>query len=85
MQTTSLKLRPAQHEVHRTAHDQDMIEVPKRAMLDRQAEQPVPPLRRAALPALFAMFRGQGGYPRSITPPETAPASLPPPCLPPHA
>jgi hypothetical protein len=39
MQTTPYKLRPAQHEVHRTAHNQDMIEVPKRAMLDRLAEQ----------------------------------------------
>ena len=32
------KLQPAQAEVHRTAHDQDLIEVPKRAKLDREAE-----------------------------------------------
>jgi hypothetical protein len=38
MQTTQTKLRPAQAEVHRTAHDQDLIEVPKRARLDREAE-----------------------------------------------
>lgn len=42
MHTTPLKLRPAQHEVHRTAHNQDMIEVPRRAMLDRLAEQKTP-------------------------------------------
>jgi len=38
MQTTPKVLRPAQNEVHRTAHDQDLVEVPKRASLDRQAE-----------------------------------------------
>ena len=38
MQTTPQPLRPAQAEVHRTAHDQDLIEVPKRARLDREAE-----------------------------------------------
>ncbi|MFY9855282.1 MAG: hypothetical protein WAK26_15530 [Terracidiphilus sp.] len=38
MQTTPNKLRPAQAEVHRTAHDQDLLEVPKRARLDREAE-----------------------------------------------
>jgi len=26
-------------EVHRAAHDQDLVEVPKRAQLDREAEQ----------------------------------------------
>jgi hypothetical protein len=31
-------LRPAQAEVHHTAHDQDLLEVPKRARLDREAE-----------------------------------------------
>jgi hypothetical protein len=31
-------LKPAQSEVHKTAHDQDLIEVPKRARLDREAE-----------------------------------------------
>jgi hypothetical protein len=38
MQNTPNPLRPAQAEVHRTAHDQDLIEVPKRARLDREAE-----------------------------------------------
>jgi hypothetical protein len=38
MQNEKQKLRPAQTEVHRTAHDQDLIEVPKRARLDREAE-----------------------------------------------
>ncbi|HTW79887.1 MAG TPA: hypothetical protein VME23_10130 [Terracidiphilus sp.] len=33
------KLKPAQNEVHKTAHDQDMVEVPKRAQLDREAER----------------------------------------------
>jgi hypothetical protein len=32
------QLKPAQAEVHRAAHDQDLIEVPKRARLDREAE-----------------------------------------------
>jgi hypothetical protein len=39
MQTTSGNLRPALNEVHRTAHDQDLIEVPRRAQLDREAEK----------------------------------------------
>jgi hypothetical protein len=43
MQTTPAKLRPAQREVQRTAHDQDLIEVPKRAQLDRQAEGTIIP------------------------------------------
>jgi len=38
MQTTPRKLIPAQDEVHRAAHDQDLIEVPLRARLDREAE-----------------------------------------------
>ena len=38
MQTILWKLQPAQDEVHRTAHDQDLIEVPKRARFDREAE-----------------------------------------------
>lgn len=38
MQTTPRKLIPALNEVHRTAHDQDLIEVPRRARLDREAE-----------------------------------------------
>jgi hypothetical protein len=38
MQTTHQQLHPAQAEVQRTAHDQDLVEVPKRAKLDREAE-----------------------------------------------
>ena len=38
MQTTPKVLRPAQNEVHRAAHNQDLIEVPRRAALDREAE-----------------------------------------------
>jgi hypothetical protein len=36
MQTIVKKLQPAQDEVHRAAHDQDLVEVPKRATLDRE-------------------------------------------------
>lgn len=32
------KMRRAQDEVRHGAHDQDLIEVPRRAMLDRRAE-----------------------------------------------
>jgi hypothetical protein len=39
MQTNTQHLRPALNEVHRTAHNQDLIEVPKRAKLDREAER----------------------------------------------
>jgi hypothetical protein len=35
MQNIVRKLRPAQNEVHRAAHDQDLVEVPRRALLDR--------------------------------------------------
>jgi hypothetical protein len=38
MKNETIKLRPALAEVHRTAHDQDLIEIPKRALLDRAAE-----------------------------------------------
>jgi hypothetical protein len=38
MQTIPNAWRPAQAEVHRTAHEQDLIEIPKRARLDREAE-----------------------------------------------
>jgi hypothetical protein len=38
MQTTPPKLIPAQAEVHSTAHNQDLVEVPRRARLDREAE-----------------------------------------------
>jgi len=47
MQTATEKLLPAQNEVHRTAHDQDLVEVPKRARLDREAEgKKFPPVVR---------------------------------------
>jgi len=36
MQNPGKALRPAQNEVHRAAHDQDLVEVPKRAQLDRE-------------------------------------------------
>jgi len=38
MSTTPRILKPSQTEVHRTAHDQDLVEVPKRARLDRENE-----------------------------------------------
>jgi len=38
MQTIQNLLRAAQKEVHQAAHDQDLIEVPKRAKLDRTNE-----------------------------------------------
>jgi hypothetical protein len=38
MQTTPENLRPAQDEVNRAAHNQDLIEVPKQAQLDRTLE-----------------------------------------------
>ncbi len=39
MQAIPNPLRPAQAEVHRTAHNQDLTEVPRRARLDREAEK----------------------------------------------
>jgi hypothetical protein len=38
MQIVPWKLKPAQDEVQRTTHNQDLIEVPKRALFDREAE-----------------------------------------------
>jgi hypothetical protein len=38
MQTTPRKLHPAQDEVHQAAHKQELTEVPRRAMLDREGE-----------------------------------------------
>jgi hypothetical protein len=35
MQNIVRTLQPAQKEVHRAAHDQDLVEVPRRAKLDR--------------------------------------------------
>jgi hypothetical protein len=39
MQTIPNPFRPAQAEVRRAAHDQDLTEVPRRARLDREAER----------------------------------------------
>jgi hypothetical protein len=39
MQSTPSQLKPALNEVQRTSYDQDLIEVPKRARLDREAER----------------------------------------------
>jgi hypothetical protein len=36
MQNIVRKLQPAQNEVHHAAHDQDLVEVPRRAQLDRE-------------------------------------------------
>ncbi|MGA3132048.1 MAG: hypothetical protein ABSD59_14670 [Terracidiphilus sp.] len=36
MQNIVKKLQPAQTEVHQAAHNQDLVEVPKRAQLDRE-------------------------------------------------
>jgi hypothetical protein len=47
MQNPAKALRPAQNEVHRAAHDQDLVEVPKRAQLDRENDG-----RRLDLPQL---------------------------------
>ena len=33
-----LMLKSVQNEIHQTAHNQDLIEVPRRARLDREAE-----------------------------------------------
>ena len=38
MQTTPETLRPSLSEVHHTAHNQDLIEIPKRAKVDRETE-----------------------------------------------
>jgi hypothetical protein len=43
MQTIRGKLWRAQAEVQRAAHDQDLVEVPKRALLDRAAEGTILP------------------------------------------
>jgi hypothetical protein len=52
MQIIPDPLKPAQDEVHKTAHDQDLIEVPKRARLDREAEtdRAAPIQERPAMP-----------------------------------
>ncbi|HKN21170.1 MAG TPA: hypothetical protein VJX73_07130 [Terracidiphilus sp.] len=36
MQPTAKTLRPAQNEVQQAAHNQDLVEVPGRAQLDRE-------------------------------------------------
>ena len=38
MITTPIQLRPAQTEVHRTAHSQDLSEVQRQARFEREAE-----------------------------------------------
>jgi hypothetical protein len=38
MQSIPKIFKPAQTEVNSAAHDQDLIEIPKRARLDREAE-----------------------------------------------
>lgn len=46
MTTTPIQLRPAQAEVHRTAHSQDLHEVQRQARFERKAEglepKPIP-------------------------------------------
>lgn len=49
MQATPIPLRPAQDEVQRTAHDQDLTEVPRRARLEREAETASLPLLKPGL------------------------------------
>ncbi|MGB0064023.1 MAG: hypothetical protein WBP85_06210 [Terracidiphilus sp.] len=39
MQSIVRKMKPAQDEVHKAAHEQDLIEVPKRAKLDRELDE----------------------------------------------
>ena len=36
MQNIMKKLQPAQKEIHQAAHDQDLVQVPRRAQLDRE-------------------------------------------------
>jgi len=48
MASSERSLRDALAEVRVAAHDQDLVEVPKRAMLDRKAEQ-----RQAGQPLAF--------------------------------
>jgi len=38
MQNIVRRLQPAQKEVRQAAHDQDLVEVPRRAQLDREAK-----------------------------------------------
>ncbi len=50
MQNIVKRLQPAQKEVNQAAHDQDLVEVPKRAQLDRDndgANLELPELERA--------------------------------------
>ena len=50
MQNIVRRLQPAQKEVRQAAHDQDLVEVPKRAQLDREndgATLALPQLERA--------------------------------------
>jgi hypothetical protein len=50
MHNTVRRLQPAQNEVRRAAHEQDLVEVPRRAQLDRDndgASLDLPKLERA--------------------------------------
>jgi hypothetical protein len=50
MENIVRKLQPAQKEVNQAAHDQDLVEVPRRAQLDRDndgASLDLPKLERA--------------------------------------
>jgi hypothetical protein len=38
MHTTTRKPHPALAEVHRAAHSQDLVQIPKRALLERKSE-----------------------------------------------
>jgi hypothetical protein len=58
MASTSWKLREAQNEVQRTAHSQDLIEIPKHAQIDRETE------------GLLDELPTPGGPPKSIKTPE---------------
>jgi hypothetical protein len=49
MQATSKVLRPAQNEMQQAAHNQDLVEVPKRAQLDRENDGQMLNLTKLAL------------------------------------
>ncbi|MGP8251928.1 MAG: hypothetical protein ACLQHF_07825 [Terracidiphilus sp.] len=53
MQSKVTALKPAEKEVHRTAHSQDMVAVPRRARLDREAEG-----KRLELPVVEPVGQG---------------------------
>jgi len=49
MQSTARVLQPAQNEVQRAAHNQDLVEVPKRAQVDRENDGQMLNLTKLAL------------------------------------